>query len=298
MNNLISLPANHGGWFTPGVSFSIPLPCTLLVPPLFYLHSGLVPALWTQRLNQDCGRNITKRRAIHHQGCPGYEIQAGTDQQWVLSCMLDLMLVYLSPKQLHDMWFIEQPRWYNNLTTSLGSWPASISMIMSHIPRFPSTPSQKDEHWVFFGPSLSHCCYTCYVRMFEYVYCRCLLVVWCHQQEKSSRYLKRGRLCEGWSLGLCVGQRFFNWRGQSQCHVSCIYLHVNVTSVVSCSCQSRFHLQRNWVLIWLLAGLQLARLSDHSCVLLWEIKLVITVLSQLIAGGYTAQDGGGNTICL
>lgn len=121
--------ASHQGWAaTP----------TFLVPPLFYLHSGLLlPALWTQRLNQDCGRNITKRRAIHHQGCPGYEIQAGPYQQWVLSCMLDLMLVYLSPKQLHDMWFIEQPRWYNKLTTSLGSWPASLSMIMFHTPFSP-----------------------------------------------------------------------------------------------------------------------------------------------------------------
>lgn len=48
--------------------------------------------------------------------------------------MLDLMLVYLSPKQLCNVWFIEQSRWYNMLTTTLGSWPASLSMIMIRCP--------------------------------------------------------------------------------------------------------------------------------------------------------------------
>lgn len=138
----------------------------LLVPPLFYLHSGLLPALSTWCLNQDCGRNITKRRAIHHQGCPGYEIQAGPYQQWLLSCMLDLMLVYLSPKQLHNVWFIEQSCWYKMLTTSLGSGPVSLSMIILHTPFFPNALTEGCAV-CFFPPfffplllsfPLSHCC--------------------------------------------------------------------------------------------------------------------------------------------
>lgn len=85
MNNLISLPANHGGSLHnhrfPPPRAPNPYAGTHWGPtrPHLYFTSTVdcSPALSTLCLNQDCGRNITKRQAIHHQGCPGYEIQAG-----------------------------------------------------------------------------------------------------------------------------------------------------------------------------------------------------------------------------
>lgn len=84
-------------------------------------------------LTKDCGRNITLHCPIHHRTCPAYEIQVRAYQQWVLSCMLDLTLVYLSPKRLPNVWFIEQSCCYNMLTASLGSLPTPsypLSIIM------------------------------------------------------------------------------------------------------------------------------------------------------------------------
>ena len=45
-------------------------PSVLSGRPTFTLRpSGLLPALWTQRLKPDCGRNMRRRGAIHHQDC-------------------------------------------------------------------------------------------------------------------------------------------------------------------------------------------------------------------------------------
>ena len=133
------------------------LPRALLVPPLYFTSSvdcspHFQHNVWTEIAEEI----LPSAGAIHHQGCPGYEIQAGPYQQWLLSCMLDLMLVYLSPNQLYNVWFIEQRRWYNVLTASLGSWPASLSMIKLHTPSFPNALTDGDaSHVCLFSCSLS-----------------------------------------------------------------------------------------------------------------------------------------------
>lgn len=140
----------------------------------------------------DCGRNMSERRAIHHQRWPGCEIQPGPYQQWLLSCMLDLMLVYLSPKQLHNVWFIEESGWYYMLTTSLGSWLASLSMIMLHT--VSTVPSQKAVNCLFV---FTNAVIPMKVLLFWWYFQGVLIkMAWClcwHEQEKSLRchYSKR-----------------------------------------------------------------------------------------------------------
>lgn len=150
------------GFFAPQALAS----ALLSIPAFFYLHNALFPTL-SLCLNQDCGRNITKRGVIHHQGCPGYEMQARPYQQWVLSCMLDLMLLYLSPKWLHNVWFIVQSCWYSVLTTSLGSHSAAPTMVVLHT----SFPHKWPHRSIFF--------YFCFVFSLPLTLCYelCLYVV-------------------------------------------------------------------------------------------------------------------------
>ncbi len=60
---------------------------------------------------QDCGRNMAEAHPIHHKLNLPNEIQDELPQQWVLSCMLDPLLVYLSPELRHNGWFTGQSGW-------------------------------------------------------------------------------------------------------------------------------------------------------------------------------------------
>lgn len=139
-----SLPPNYGVAFSPRVPGG-----SLLVPPL--LTSTLGCSLHFQRnVWAKIVEEILPSTGSSIIGvCSGYEIQAGPYQQWLLSCMLDLMLVYLSHKRLHDVWFIERSCWYNTPTAFLGSRPR-CSMIVLPTSYSPEHP-EEDLHSVCFA---------------------------------------------------------------------------------------------------------------------------------------------------